>query len=158
VAAMGRPVFVRIPRLAVQARIRPTGVTPNGIARIPRDGDDIGWYRYGPRPGERGSAVLIGHRDTAAEGPGALFAADFLQRGDQVVVKMQRGAVAFAVTTSTYYDKQALPTKLFGRQGPARLTLITCGGAFDAERGGYQQNYVVVARPMERPRTGGEDR
>jgi len=155
-AAIGRPVFVHIPRLDVQARIRPTGVTMDGVARIPRDGDDIGWYRFGPRPGERGSAVLIGHRDTAAEGPGALFAADLLQRGDQVIVKTRSGSVAFAVTSSTYYNKQALPAALFGRHGLPRLTVITCGGAFDAEHGGYQQNYVVVAQPMVRPDSGGD--
>jgi hypothetical protein len=71
-------------------------------------------------------------------------------------VKTRRGSVAFAVTSSTYYNKQALPAALFGRQGPPRLTVITCGGAFDAERGGYQQNYVVVAEPMVRPATGGD--
>jgi len=69
------------------------------------------------------------------------------------VVTTRSGAVTFAVTTSAYYDKQALPAELFDRQGPARLTLITCGGAFDPDRGGYQQNYVVVARPIERPVT-----
>ena len=84
-----------------------------------RDGDDIGWYRYGPRPGERGSAVLIGHRDTSAEGPGALFDVDLLERGDQVIVKTLRESVTFVVTSSAYYDKQALPATLFGRQGPA---------------------------------------
>lgn len=33
--AIARPTFVRIPRLDVQARIRPTGVTVDGVARIP---------------------------------------------------------------------------------------------------------------------------
>jgi hypothetical protein len=42
--------------------------------------------------------------------------------------------------------KQALPLdELFRRDGPPRLTLLTCGGPFLAEYGSYRDNVVVVA-------------
>ena len=39
------------------------------------------------------------------------------------------------------------PDDVFDRSGPAVLRLITCGGAYDAEDGGYQDNLVVTATP-----------
>ena len=46
-------------------------------------------------------------------------------------------------------EEQVLPLdRLFGRDGPARLTLITCGGPFLPEFGSYRDNVVVVAEPL----------
>ena len=39
---------------------------------------------------------------------------------------------------------------VFSAAGDRRLVLITCGGPYDASRGGYQDNVVVVARPVGR--------
>ena len=45
--------------------------------------------------------------------------------------------------------KQRLPTeRLFARDGPPRLVLITCGGPFDAELRSYRDNLVVLAEPV----------
>ncbi len=38
--------------------------------------------------------------------------------------------------------------ELFARSGPARLTVITCGGPYLADQGGYQDNVVVTAVPV----------
>jgi hypothetical protein len=46
-------------------------------------------------------------------------------------------------------QKRALPLDdLFRRDGPPRLTLITCGGPFLPEFGSYRDNVVVVAEPL----------
>jgi hypothetical protein len=45
------------------------------------------------------------------------------------------------------FDRQRLPSELFGRTGPELLRLITCGGAYDPETG-YEQNLVVTAVPV----------
>jgi hypothetical protein len=46
------------------------------------------------------------------------------------------------------YAKQELPlARLFARDGKPRLTLITCGGAFDAGERRYDDNIVVTAVP-----------
>ena len=36
--------------------------------------------------------------------------------------------------------------ELFDRDGPPRLVVLTCGGAYDA-RNGYRDNVVVIAEP-----------
>ena len=41
---------------------------------IPREVRQVGWYRYGPAPGDpAGAAVIAGHVDTEQQGAGALF-------------------------------------------------------------------------------------
>jgi hypothetical protein len=35
---------------------------------------------------------------------------------------------------------------VYGGQGRRELNLVTCGGAYDSSRGGYQANVVVNAR------------
>ena len=45
--------------------------------------------------------------------------------------------------------EQALPVDvLVSRDGPPRLTLVTCGGPFLPDVGGYRDNVVVVAEPV----------
>jgi LPXTG-site transpeptidase (sortase) family protein len=135
----------------VNARVVPTGVTQRGNAQIPRDGDVIGWYEYGAAPGDaRGSTVLIGHRDTRAEGPGALFDLDELNPGARVRVTDGKRSVTYRVVELRSIDKAGLPDTLFRRGGPHQLVLITCGGAYLPEAGGYQENLFAVAVPEER--------
>jgi sortase (surface protein transpeptidase) len=70
--------------------------------------------------------------------------------GDEVVVTDAAGAVTrWRVVSRETLDKQALPLDvLFRRDGPPRLTLVTCGGPFLPEVGGYRDNVVVVAEPV----------
>src|SRR5438132_2012545 len=59
--ASPRPVRVRIGAIGVVAPIVPVGADPvTGIVRVPDSVHRVGWYRFGPTPGEPGSAVLVG--------------------------------------------------------------------------------------------------
>ncbi len=149
-----RPVQVRLPSLGVGAPVVPVGVASGGDVQIPRDGDVVGWYRFGARPGDpSGSAVLVGHRDTISGGAGALFDLDDVAAGDPVLVTTRTGeTLRYRVTALRSLPKQQLPAEqLFAREGRPRLTLITCGGAYLPEVGGYQDNLVVTATPQARP-------
>lgn len=143
------PRELAVPSIGAEARVVPTGVTSRGDAEIPRDGDDVGWYRYGARPGDPvGSAVLIGHRDTVAEGPGELFDLDDVRPGALVAVRAGGVTLRYEVVSLRSIVKSALPESLFRRDGVHRLVLITCGGAYLPDAGGYQENLVAVARPV----------
>lgn len=144
------PSSLRIPAIEVRAPIEPTGI--DGGAFDVLDGvSSVGWYRHGPSPGEAGSAVLAAHVDTARDGPGIFFDLTRLSAGDRVEVLRDDGQrITFEVTSVSRYDKADLPVEeLFARTGRPRLTLITCGGAFDPVLGRYDDNVVVVARPVE---------
>lgn len=145
------PVSVAIPTLGATARVVPTGVMPDGAAEIPEDVDLVGWYRFGPGPtSAEGSTVLIGHRDGRGQGRGVLYDLARVDPGDRVVVTVRGGErVAYRIVSREVFDKEVVPLEeLFSRNGPARLTLITCGGDYDRERGGYQSNVVVTAVPL----------
>ncbi len=144
------PTRVAVPARGVDAPLDPVGTAPDGQMAIPDDVDRAGWYRFGPVPGAPGSAVVAGHVDDAEQGLGAMAALREAEPGDEVLVTDAAGAVTrWQVVSRELLDKQALPVDaLFRRDGPPRLTLVTCGGPFLPEVGGYRDNVVVVAEPV----------
>jgi LPXTG-site transpeptidase (sortase) family protein len=145
------PSRLEIPSIGVRAPVVATGVTKNGDAEIPADGDVVGWYEFGVAPGDaKGSTVLIGHRDTDAEGPGALFGLDLVSVGDDIRVSAGRRSFGYRVTEVRSVPKAGLPSSLFGRGDPPQLVVITCGGAYLPDAGGYQENLYVRATPTRK--------
>jgi hypothetical protein len=54
----------------------------------------------------------------------------------------------FTVIGVEEWPKSRIPLdRYFVRDGPLRLTLITCGGRFDRDTGNYEDNIVVTAQP-----------
>lgn len=119
--------------------------------RIPRDARRVGWYRFGPRPGGGvGSVVLAAHVDSRTQGLGAFYPLREADRGDRVVMTSTGGRRwTYRVVAREVFRKRALPLEdLFRRDGREVLTLITCGGPYLADAGGYQDNVVVSAVPV----------
>jgi hypothetical protein len=93
--------------------------------------------------------VLAGHVDDVRQGLGALAGLRRVEPGAAVEVTDAAGAVSrWTVVSRDLLDKRTLPVDaLFARGGDPRLVLVTCGGPFDAARGSYRDNVVVVAVP-----------
>ncbi len=147
------PRRLRVPSLDLTLPVRPEGVERSGAMALPDTVDAVGWYRYGPRPGDpTGAAVIAGHVDTLEEGIGPLAALADLEVGARVSVDTARGAVDYEVRSVSTIDRADLDLdQLFLREGRPRLHLVTCGGAYLPEQGGYQANLVVVAAPTGGP-------
>ena len=141
------PVALAVPALDVEAPVDPVGVRDDGQMAIPDDVDRVGWYRFGPVPGGEGSAVLAGHVDDREQGLGELAPLREAEVDAEVLVTDAAGdPTRWRVVSREQVDKQALPVdRLFAREGPPRLVLVTCGGEFLPELGGYESNVVVVA-------------
>ena len=109
--------------------------------------DQAGWYELGPRPGEAGPAVIVGHVDSRS-GPAVFFRLGQLRRGDNIVVgQAGGGSQAFLVERVERQAKEALPVKrIWNRTNQPLLRLITCGGSFDESARSYRDNIVVFAR------------
>nr|WP_276610685.1 class F sortase [Kineococcus siccus] len=139
-----------MPALEIAAPVLAVGVDEDGLLEIPRDGDDIGWYRWSAVPGGPGTSVFAGHVDTVEDGPGAFFALERAAPGDRVAVTLEDGSVReFAVTARESFPKQALPVDtVFRRGGPPQLVLVTCSGRFDERTRSYEENLVVTAEPV----------
>ena len=148
--APATPVEGRLPTLGVVSPVRPIGVERTGELEIPEDVRTVGWYRFGPRPGDaRGSAVLSGHVDSAEQGRGAFGRLGELGPGDPVLVRLSdRKTWRYRVVAREKWPKTATPLdRLFARGGAPRLTLVTCGGGFREDISSYTDNIAVTAVP-----------
>lgn len=147
--AVAQAVRLTAATVGIDLRVRPVGVARDRQMALPPDPAVMGWYRYGPAPGSgRGSVVLAGHLDSRRYGLGPLVRLRDVQVGDRVEVTLDDGTRrAYRVRSLRRFDRQALPAELFSRVGPERLRIVTCGGAYLPDRGGYQQNLVVTAVP-----------
>ncbi len=145
------PVSVAIPALGINAPVSAVDVTASDQLEVPPTGAQVGWYRHGPAPGERGSAVLAGHVDYDGR-PGVFFDLRRLEPSALVVVRYDDGSRRrFEVQARRRYPKTALPVRrLFTQTGRPVVTLVTCGGAFDTAVGSYADNVVVYATPVGR--------
>lgn len=148
--AVPAPVRLVVPALGVDAPVDAVGVEPDGQMTLPEDVARVGWYRFGPAPGSDGSAVIAGHVDDAEQGLGAIAPLGEAAVGTEVQVTDAAGTTTtWRVVSRELITKQALPVDtLFRRDGPPRLTLITCGGPFLPEYRSYRDNVVVVAEPV----------
>ena len=140
--------MLAIPRLDLKMPIPAVTVDDKGAMAIPAQPTEIGWYAYGPRPGSpRGSAVLGGHVDSREYGVGPLAGLKQLRRGDEIIIKTNKGTERYRVSTVRLISKQNLdPREVFTREGEPLLQILTCGGTY-RRSGGYQANVVVTARP-----------
>ncbi|MFI7079943.1 class F sortase [Micromonospora sp. NPDC049903] len=145
------PVRLRIPAIEVVARVDPVGVDArSGEFDVPPSVDRIGWYRFGPGlEADAGSVVIAGHVDSAEQGRGAFWRLRELAPGDTLTVTGADGTPrGYRVVAREEYDKTRIPLeRYFARDGRPRLTLITCGGPFDAQARRYRDNVVVTAVP-----------
>jgi hypothetical protein len=139
------PVSIRIPVIGVDARVVPVGLGPGRNMQVPAV-DLAGWYEPGPRPGEAGPAVIVGHVDSR-RGPAVFFRLGQLHRGDRIMVGRAKGpARSFVVGRVERQPKQALPTeRIWNHTRQPVLRLITCGGSFDRATGHYHDNVIVYA-------------
>jgi hypothetical protein len=149
------PLLLHIEQLGVSADVVPVGVLPDGGMEIPDDVRVLGWYEAAQgrvSPGDAGTAVIAGHRDSRAQGAGALHDIATLRRGDTIDVVHIDGTVSrWRVDGTMTTRRDALPSEvLFRRGGEPRLALVTCGGEFDRTTRSYSHNTIVLASPADR--------
>jgi hypothetical protein len=145
------PRRVNIGGVDIAMPITATGVTRDGQMELPDDPRRIGWYRFGALPGDaRGSAVLGGHVDSERYGAGPLARLAAVREGARITVTGADGQrIRYEVTSVERIEKAALPVdRLFAPDVAHRLVVVTCGGLFLPDAGGYEDNIVVIAEPV----------
>lgn len=146
VTASPRPVRVRLPSVGVSSRLERLGLASDGAIQTPRAWQRAGWYRGGPRPGDAGAAVILGHVDSTS-GPAVFYRLRELRRGDEIRITRADGSVAvFAVDRTEQHRKTRFPTdEVYYPTPEPTLRLVTCGGDFDTAARSYTDNLVVFA-------------
>jgi sortase (surface protein transpeptidase) len=140
------PVRLQIPAIDVSTPLVKLGRLPDGSLEVPKDWDTAGWYDKGPRPGQPGPAVILGHVDSKT-GPAVFYQLRALRPGDTVRVGLADGRMlVFRVQRVQRYPKDKFPTEaVYFPTLNRELRLITCGGEFDYAAGSYRDNIVVYA-------------
>ena len=139
---------VTIPALGVDGPVLPAGVNSEHELDVPPDARSLVWYRHGPAPGERGSAVIAGHLNW--KGVTGLFTElAEIPIGAEITVLFDDGAQrSFRVINVELVPKPAVSVNgVFARDGARVLRLVTCGGEFDDDVNSYRSNVVVTAVP-----------
>jgi hypothetical protein len=144
-----QPVRISIPALGVRAGVVEVGRADDGSIATPVE-DPVGtagWYGLGPTPGEPGTAVIVGHVDTASR------AAVFQRLGELKAGKLievsrkDRRVATFTVESVERFPKTSFPAdRVFDAADGARLALVTCGGEWVGGDTGYADNVIVFAR------------
>jgi LPXTG-site transpeptidase (sortase) family protein len=125
--------------------------TVDGVLRVPENVSHVGWWDGSARAGEAfGSTVIAGHVDSSSEGIGFFVRLLKVKVGDTITLRGQSHRLKYRVTSVRKLAKKALATdsQALKQTGAHRLVLITCTGNFHRDRGGYDSNLVVVAKPV----------
>lgn len=145
--AAADPVRLRVPALGLVSPLQQLERLPDGTVAVPDRPDIAGWYGGGPRPGQPGPAVILGHVDSQ-DGPGVFLHLARLTAGTAIHVDRADGStVSFHVIAVTRVSKTSFPTELvYAPTLQATLRLVTCGGSFDHARRSYRDNVIVFAQ------------
>lgn len=140
------PVRISIPRIQVTSPLDRLGREADGTVEVPSKWDVAGWYELGPRPGDPGSAVILGHVDSTS-GPAVFYRLRELRLGDVIeVARSDRSTVRFVVQRTAQYSKSRFPTdEVYYPTLAPELRLVTCGGSFDYTAHHYRSNIIVFA-------------
>lgn len=146
----GLPIQLSIPKLKVNAPISYMGLTANGEMDVPPDLITVGWYKFGTKPGEQGSAVIAGHLE-GTEDLGVFIDLDELNTDDIINIRNDRDElISFAVRETRTYKQNERPDEIFNRTDGHYLNLITCSGSWDNAKQRYSHRYVVFADKIEK--------
>lgn len=142
------PVRLRIPAVRVDTGLLRLGRLDDGTIAVPDSNDLAGWYEEGPRPGQPGPAVILGHVDSQS-GPAVFYDLKALPIGSDIHVDRADGStVTFRVSGRSQVPKTLFPTDLvYGATLEPSLRLVTCGGVFNRSAGSYLDNVIVYAVP-----------
>ena len=142
---LGLPVRLRIPKINVDAFVEYVGLTSQGEVGIPKDPANAAWFDLGPRPGENGNSIIVGHYGWNNNIPAVFDNLYKLKSGDKIYIEDEKGAIiTFIVRESRRYDPGADVSYVFNsNDGGGRLNLITCEGIWNKVSKSYSKRLVV---------------
>ena len=139
------PAQLLIPNLNVHRPVEGVGANRSGVMNLPVNAWNAGWYQAGPIPGAPGDAVIEGHAGYP-DHPMMFGKLGTLRPGDKIFVVLGDGSRRlFLVSSMAVLPVGSAPPGMGEPYGPARLTLVTCTGSFDANNFSYNKRLVVEA-------------
>jgi len=142
--APGLPALLTIPTIKVNAKVVYLGLAKDGSIGAPTGPYNVAWFKLGPRPGEKGSAIITGHFGPWRSGASSVFDnLNKLKAGDKIYIKDDKGKqLTFQVRETKKYSPNESPEEVFADDG-MHLNLITCQGQWISSQKTYTQRLVV---------------
>jgi len=149
--SLDTPARLQIPAINVDAAIVPVGVTAKGTLDVPPNLLEVGWYKFGPKPGQTGSAVIDAHFDGPGGTPGVFNRLDSLKVGQEIIVQNDKDVPTYFVIVklTNYLFNDSVP-ELYNTDGGIHLNLITCNGVWDETNKNYSQRLIVFADAIQK--------
>lgn len=147
------PVSISIPDATVDAEVERSQIV-DGVMLDPSGPWVVSWYQETGELGEFTNTVMSGHVDYWDVGPAVFYTVSQLPEGAQISVTGENGAIyTYAVEWIEDYEVAGLTpeaiNEIVGETDYRALTLITCGGEFDYERGEYLYRTVIRAKLVD---------
>lgn len=141
----GLPMRLKIPKINVDSDVESVGLAPDSSIGVPRERENVAWFNTGSRPGDNGSAIIVGHYGINNKKTSAFDNLHRLRKGDKLYVEDDKGVVTtFVVRENRRYDPDADSSSVFGpNDGKSHLNLVTCEGTWDEENQQYTKRLVV---------------
>ncbi len=142
------PRYIFIPKLSVQAMVKPLGITATGQLAAPNNVYDTGWYKKSSAPGQPGAMVIDGHVSSWKTN-GVFYGLKTLQPGD--IIRVERGdgtTINYSVIKKQVYDyKQVDMSAILApiNAGKPGLNLITCTGDIIKGTNDFTERIVIYA-------------
>jgi sortase (surface protein transpeptidase) len=154
------PVQMQVESIGLDAPIE-LGDIVDGAMADPTGPWVVSWYEPLGKVGEGGNVVMSGHVDywntgpNGTAGPAVFYEVPKLAPGDIIRLIGENGqTVEYAVEWAKEYDvateltPEVIQKDIVGNTGQESLTLITCGGEFDAATGEYLKRWVLRANKI----------
>lgn len=146
--AANLPRYIFIPKLSVQAIVRPLGLTANGQLATPDNVYDTGWYTGSSTPGQPGAMVIDGHVSSWTTN-GVFYGLKTLEAGDTIQVEQGDGVIInYSVVEKRVYDYQQVDMSAVlspvDTSKPG-LNLITCTGDVIKGTNEFDERIVIFA-------------
>jgi hypothetical protein len=147
------PVSIAIPDASVDAEVERNQIV-DGVMLDPSGPWVVSWYQETGLLGEVSNAVMSGHVDYWDVGPAVFWTVGNLPEGAPMMVRGENGATyTYEVEWIRTYDVSGLTpeviTEIVGPTDYRALTLITCGGDFDYDRGEYLSRTIIRGRLVD---------
>ena len=143
---LSTPKHITIPKINTEADVYSVGINKKGEMDISDNADQVAWYKYGPYPGENGSAVIAGHYGWDVNGKASIFTnINQLAKGDEIIVLDEKdNQIIFVVREIKKYNPDSDASEIFlSSDNKSHLNLITCNGSWLESEQTYSNRLVV---------------
>jgi sortase A len=142
------PRYLTIPKLGINARVLPVGLTSSKAIGTPSNVYDTAWYDATSLPGQSGATLIDGHVSSWTT-RGVFYNLKLLVAGDVITLQTGNGdTYNYHVVKVQVYDATEVPVgSLLTPIEPNKsgLNLITCTGDVIKGTNSFNQRVVVYA-------------